>query len=239
MPPVTPSRTRTGCPRRRAGSGLLRRRFRLGGRTVVPADLVLLDLAHRDPRRLAAGRFDARPGAAHHLLGAAGGEEDVTELAVDLLGNLHAGTRSCRLWYRYLVPRVLEVLHDFLHSAVPTLAAVALGDDDRRQGSTRPDGVIVDNNIPVPIVTLDFPARCVQPAAHLRRPVEAAQRQPPLEVAEARRQDEDTAGLRVAGQHLIGALDVDVEEHVEPPAQPRQDFLLGGAVAVAVHLRPL
>src|SRR5436190_23187229 len=94
IPPVTPTRTFNAASSisEPGPSGLLGNGVGFRRRAVAPLDPVVEDLVHRHARRLAAHALDLRPGAAHHLLGALRGQQDETELAVDLLGNLgHSG----------------------------------------------------------------------------------------------------------------------------------------------------
>src|SRR6185436_6634810 len=91
---------------------------------------------------------------------------------------------------------ILEVFEDLLNPVEHSLPPVTLLQDDGGQGLACPRGVIIDDNIPVPLITLDLRERYGQAPGDALGGVEAAALEPLLEGGEAGRHDEDAVRLR-------------------------------------------
>src|SRR4029077_797496 len=133
---------------------------------------------------------------------------------------------------------VLEVAQDLLDSRLHALSPVSLLQDDGREHLARPAGIIIDDNITIPIVTFTLSQGYGQAPGDRPVVVERPAAQAPLQILVAGGHDEDAGRFRIAADHLLGALDVDVEQDVDPLLQTREDLVARGAVEVVVHLRP-
>src|SRR6185295_4292169 len=93
------------------------------------------------------------------------------------------------------VPEVAEDLPDLsLHASPP----VTLIQNDGCEHLARPAGIVVDDNVVIPIVTHHLPHGHGETAGDGLLVVETSPVQPPLEIPVAGRHDEDAVRLRTA-----------------------------------------
>src|SRR5436309_12672371 len=93
---------------------------------------------------------------------------------------------------------VLEVPQDLLHPGLHALSPVTLLEDDGREHLARPAGIVIDDNIVIPIVAPDLPEGYGQTPGDGLGVVLAPAAQPALQVLVAGGHDEDAVGLRIA-----------------------------------------
>ena len=186
-------------------------------------------------------------GALDHLLGALRRQQNVTVLAIDLLGNLtiaHLQTTltpatgsgaSSSARYR----RAPETPPATWRLRLRSFQAVALFQEYRRQRSAGAIGIVVDNNILIDARNALSP-RAIRPVGGASLlVVEPSSRAAAPRDLDSSAADEDTVSAWAADARPLGSLDVDVEDHVDPALETWLDASRAGAVVVVVHLRPL
>src|SRR4030095_14353899 len=119
-------------------------------------------------------------------------------------------------------PPSLEIPQDLLAPGLHAKPPVTFIENDGRKHFARPAGIVIDDDIVILIVTPELPQRHRKAAGDGLRVVETPAVEPPLEVLVAGRHDEDAVRLRMAGEHLLGPLDVDVQEDVDPLFETRE-----------------
>src|SRR5712692_3383869 len=99
--------------------------------------------------------------------------------------------------------------------------------------------VPVDDEVVVLAPRGNFLARPVEPSHDLDGRVALPLPEARLQLLHGRRHDEDRNGLGISLAQLPRAMGVDVQDHVEPAVERALEGLGRGAVAIAVHFRPL
>src|SRR5262249_42758440 len=98
---------------------------------------------------------------------------------------------------------------------------------------------VVDDDVVIIAIKLDLALRDLQPPPDDLIRFQHARLEPPLQFREHRRHYEDGLCIGHFRLHLPGALNIDIQDHILARVELLMNKRAGGAVELAVELRPL